>query len=616
MSLSKIFNEELTLKYLTDTVREFKANKRGKRVMFSCPVCGKEEAANFIPNTGGKVFCLKCNKKLGNVVEIARLLEFPNYPDCDIISHLSCKYSINVTTNKEVDEFFSFYNNYGFDLVPIARNDKRPIEQDWVNQNHKEIAEWKDWIKSGLNIGVKCGKVSNIVVIDCDGEIPELLKNCVTLSQKSNKGMHYFFEYDEEIGSSRIQDNLIDILSDGRQCVIFPSVIDDVKRVFSEHKTIEVMPKNIKDWLFTKVKRKKTEIAPVGNTNLSTSNVEVKAKETTFMGEGSGRNNLLVHIGGILKKELSIKQCGFTLELINQKFFAPKLSEKEMKGLVGSLEKYIGYDENDLANKVYEYVQLVSEANSRDVAYALNEKKLLVDKALEHLVRNQKILKKGRNYITINTVELTTKLLDNSQELGFEVPYFGEIANLYKQDSVLIGSSKKVGKTHIAMNIIRRLVEQGIKPIYYNSEAGNRFRKIALKLGLKEGDFEYPKKGFSKPEGIKFFKDRVHIIDWVRFNDYAKVDEGMDEIRIKLMEANAFAFIFMQLKDDGGWYGKNMATFFPALTVKYFYDDISGTTGYFLLDDIRDPKMQIKVYKIPCRYDYDSKQLLEIEAEK
>jgi len=138
----------------------------------------------------------------------------------------------NVTTNKEVDEFFSFYNNYGFDLVPIARNDKRPIEQDWVNQNHKEIAEWKDWIKSGLNIGVKCGKVSNIVVIDCDGEIPELLKNCVTLSQKSNKGMHYFFEYDEEIGSSRIQDNLIDILSDGRQCVIFPSVIDDVKRVF------------------------------------------------------------------------------------------------------------------------------------------------------------------------------------------------------------------------------------------------------------------------------------------------------------------------------------------------------------------------------------------------
>ncbi len=62
MSLSKIFNEELTLKYLTDTVREFKANKRGKRVMFSCPVCGKEEAANFIPNTGGKVFCLKCNK--------------------------------------------------------------------------------------------------------------------------------------------------------------------------------------------------------------------------------------------------------------------------------------------------------------------------------------------------------------------------------------------------------------------------------------------------------------------------------------------------------------------------------------------------------------------------
>ena len=48
----------------------------------------------------------------------------------------------------------NFYKKLGFDLVPIIRNGKIPIEKDWTNKSHKDIGEWNNWLKTGINIGV------------------------------------------------------------------------------------------------------------------------------------------------------------------------------------------------------------------------------------------------------------------------------------------------------------------------------------------------------------------------------------------------------------------------------------------------------------------------------
>ncbi len=40
--------------------------------------------------------------------------------------------------------------------------------------------------------------------------------------------------------------------------------------------------------------------------------------------------------------------------------------------------------------------------------------------------------------------------------------------------------------THIALNIIKRLIKQGKNPYYINLESGNRFSIISRSLGLAE----------------------------------------------------------------------------------------------------------------------------------
>ena len=49
---------------------------------------------------------------------------------------------------------------------------------------------------------------------------------------------------------------------------------------------------------------------------------------------------------------------------------------------------------------------------------------------------------------------------------------------------------------------------------------------------------------------------------------------------------------------------------FPALSARYIYDtEDSGEFGKFQVDVVREPKLRIKSYEIPCCYDWETKQL-------
>ena len=63
-----------------------------------------------------------------------------------------------------------------------------------------------------------------------------------------------------------------------------------------------------------------------------------------------------------------------------------------------------------------------------------------------------------------------------------------------------------------------------------------------------------------------------------------------------------------------GWYSKKMVEFFPSLAARYFYDDEKGETGFFQVDKIREGKIKTKSLKLPCVYDYNSKELVEVNV--
>jgi len=162
------------------------------------------------------------------------------------------------------------------------------------------------------------------------------------------------------------------------------------------------------------------------------------------------------------------------------------------------------------------------------------------------------------------------------------------------------------------MNIIKQLVKQGKIPYYLSLESGSRWSKIALQLGLKEGDFYWDE--VTDATGIELEMGAITIIDWLCPNNYAEVDKLLKHFTEKLQKTKGIAIVFMQLRDNNDWLAKDLVKQFPSFACKYVYsDDETGEYGKFTIDKIREAKFKTKIYEIPCRYDWSSKELTMIE---
>jgi hypothetical protein len=149
--------------------------------------------------------------------------------------------------NKEIAELNKAIEQYialDFSIIPLKSGEKIP-EQSWKEYQKRkasveEIFEW--YIEYGIfNIGIVTGKVSKLVVIDCDSpEESEVLKAYVpevarTAICKTNRGFHYYFRSNgERIRTQRILVNEvaggIELKGEGSYVVAPPSTIDKVKR--------------------------------------------------------------------------------------------------------------------------------------------------------------------------------------------------------------------------------------------------------------------------------------------------------------------------------------------------------------------------------------------------
>ena len=184
----KIIAEKL-FEYLK--LKEWDIKKSGKLVMAKCPVCKKEPlTASIIPNVN-EVHCIPCNIDI-DIIEFVKILE-PEYAkkiDEDIYTHLKELFNINIQTKKNDDDntaLFNMYKKNGFSLTPLYGNThdgkkpsygKRPVEGEWQKKEHKDPAEWKQWLINRLNIGIRTGEVSDLTVVDIDS-MPKELKDKV-----------------------------------------------------------------------------------------------------------------------------------------------------------------------------------------------------------------------------------------------------------------------------------------------------------------------------------------------------------------------------------------------------------------------------------------------------
>lgn len=131
------------------------------------------------------------------------------------------------------------YASWGWHVIPVVPNGKIPATQHGVKDATTDAEQITAWWEQNpnFNIGIAAGAKSGIVVFDVDprnggdeswskwvdshGEVPD-----GPMQLTAGGGQHHIADYDPEIRSCKLVDG-VDLLSDGRYFVAYPSTIEN-----------------------------------------------------------------------------------------------------------------------------------------------------------------------------------------------------------------------------------------------------------------------------------------------------------------------------------------------------------------------------------------------------
>ena len=270
--------------------------------------------------------------------------------------------------------------------VECPSSGKHPRTPNGVHSATTHLDEIRDWSAKypDFNVGIACGKVSGLVVIDVDprnGGVEALDKlggvpgypiedyYGGTLSgiqvATGSGGSHFYCEYDEKILTEHKPAAGIDVQSDGLLVVAPPSVHKSGKRYMwveapTVYGLVAINISSVSKWA-----------------ERHESSRELLKKEATDSVETQGyipegmRNDRLTSMGGYLRdKGLDAKGIRVCLNEYNRQRCDPPLSEKEVRGIANSVAHYkpaeIESSEANLITQVVPIRKLLSEYEEDD----------------------------------------------------------------------------------------------------------------------------------------------------------------------------------------------------------------------------------------------------------
>jgi hypothetical protein len=230
-------------------------------------------------------------------------------------------------------------------IIPVAR-DKKPLIrwQDYQAKyaSEEEINTWFDqWPEA--NIAMVTGKISDVVVVDCDSEEanefflsehPEANETC---SVKTPRGYHYYFQYEEGVrndAGKKIGPG-IDIRGDGGYVLCPPSVSHDGNH-YQFRNTIRPiqLPRALRDKLLRDVSG-----GPGGDDNRD-GRGSSGGSSSTRIGQG-GRNNALTRVAGALRRQGAEEETILTaIREMNETQCDPPLPDSEVVTIARSSMRY------------------------------------------------------------------------------------------------------------------------------------------------------------------------------------------------------------------------------------------------------------------------------------
>lgn len=147
------------------------------------------------------------------------------------------------STNTEILEAARRYTGAGLIIHPLRKpvkgdkgTGKAPIEKDWSSRKETRdeadlLRFWGRGTDTPFNIGLLCGEMSGITVIDIDDQNPavinELLEGTknesLTMSSRTPDRGHLYFRYTDKLKAAKCHFMGIEILNNGSNAVLPPS---------------------------------------------------------------------------------------------------------------------------------------------------------------------------------------------------------------------------------------------------------------------------------------------------------------------------------------------------------------------------------------------------------
>lgn len=132
------------------------------------------------------------------------------------------------------------YWNAGLQAIPLHRNSKRPVPNNWSQYSEKPVSKEQgvEWITNNAqgNIGLALGRASGVTAIDIDTDDEKLFKAITSVLphspwiRKGSKGVMMAYKF-TGLKTFRIKNHdgetIVECLSTGTQCVLPPSIHPD-----------------------------------------------------------------------------------------------------------------------------------------------------------------------------------------------------------------------------------------------------------------------------------------------------------------------------------------------------------------------------------------------------
>lgn len=125
------------------------------------------------------------------------------------------------------------YTEQGFYVFPLKPKGKIPITKNGFKDASNDVGQIKAWWKTypNANIGIATGEISNLLVIDVDGEYPDYFPAIPdTVKVKTSRGFHFYFKYPKGFDvrcSTKILGSDVDVRANGGYVVVPPSIHPD-----------------------------------------------------------------------------------------------------------------------------------------------------------------------------------------------------------------------------------------------------------------------------------------------------------------------------------------------------------------------------------------------------